>query len=302
MMPKKRFKKFTQSEKEQWKKDKRADVKNLLARVEQGVSEISTSEEWAEMLKFMGNFRSYSFNNRILIFLQKPCATRVAGFNAWGKLGRRVKKGEKALRILAPVPVKYKAENDQGEEEERGHVGFRSIGVFDVSQTEGDDLPGDSIVELLEGNTPRAYDAWDRGMKVAANLGFTVDVADTIADFPSANGVCRYGDKSIEIKDQDKVQMAKSLFHEIAHANMHGDLGGYEEVHSRAQAEIEAESVAFCIMNILGLESSSYSFGYVAGWSGGDSSKVMESSEAIHKCVADILEVIESDESDRKAA
>jgi len=295
-------KKFTKEQKEQWKKDKRVEVKNLLARVEQGVSEISTSKEWTEMLKFMGNFRSYSFNNRMLIFLQNPDATRVAGFEAWNKLGRCVKKGEKALRILAPAPVKYKARNDQGEEEERSHMRFRSIGIFDVSQTEGDDLPGDSIVELSEGNTPRAYDAWDRGMKVAANLGFTVDVADTIEDMPSANGVCRYKSKSIEIKAQDKVQMAKSLFHEIAHANMHGDLGGYEEVHSRAQAEIEAESVAFCIMNILGLESSSYSFGYVAGWSGGDSSKVVESGEAIQKCVADILDIIESDESDRKAA
>lgn len=284
--------------KEEYAAKKRGEVKNLLQDVKDGISSITSGDDWKRLLKFQSQFHTYSFNNQILIWHQRPHSTYVAGFKAWQKLGRNVKKGEKGIKILAPNPFKVKSEGD----DEKVIMRFRTTHVFDISQTEGEDVPQNDFVKLLDGETDRAYDAWHRGIQYAKSIGFDVDAVTEIEECPPANGACFHSDKKIVIKEASKDQMAKTLIHELAHATMHGDLGGYDKVHSRAYAEVEAESTAYVVAGLLGLDTSDYSFGYIAEWSNGDTKMVTESGERICKCVQSIMSFIQEDEKNDIAA
>jgi len=232
-------------------------------------------------------FYRYSFSNTLLISLQRPDATRVAGFHAWRGMGRAVRKGERGIAILAPCVYRRakKDEVDGEPQDERVLRGFKVAYVFDVAQTEGEDLP--EVARRLDGSD--GYPAFDRLRAVAALLGYTVE----LDDLGTANGDCNFALRRIRVHAcVAGDQAVKTLIHELAHAILHGD-GAPRE---RALAELEAESVAYVVMSTLGLDSGAYSFGYVATWAGSGEAAIegiKQSGSRIQKAGQTIIQALE---------
>ena len=230
---------------------------DALKLLEAGITKLIESGEWTRYLKTQAAFHNYSFGNTLLIASQCPEASRVAGFKTWQKLGRHVRKGEKAIKILAPRP--YTVTDEEGKE--RDKVAFASVSVFDISQTDGEDLP--TVANKLTGD--------DKGLiaKLAAfsnNRGVKVAITATSEGM---NGFYSPEKDSITVSDAlEPAQQAKTLAHEIAHSFLHRDLEVYRA--HRPDSELEAESVAFVVLNHFGIDSGDYSFGYVASWRGAD--------------------------------
>jgi antirestriction protein ArdC len=240
-----------------------ADHAEIIRRLEDGIAELTSSEEWVRWLDTQRRFHQYSFNNVLLIALQRPDATRVAGFRRWLEMGRHVRKGEKGIAILAPIVSRTKVTDDDGEE--RTIVGapnrFRIAHVFDIAQTDGDDLP-EPPAKKLAGDDPTG--AYTQLVEVAHSIGYTVEEDYLLG---SRNGDCNFAERRIRVEvTNDPAQQVKTLAHELAHAFLHNP-----EVFegTRELAELEAESVAYLVCDGVGLDSSDYSFGYVAGWAGG---------------------------------
>jgi antirestriction protein ArdC len=227
-----------------------------LTRLKDGITELTSSDQWLAYLNAARTFHDYSFSNTLLIAWQMPTATRVAGFHTWRKLGRAVCKGEKAIWILAPVT--RRRDDDNGDKNApRVAVSFRAVPVFDLSQTDGEPLP--EPCQRLTGDDPAG--AFQRLQHVAMQLGWSVRVTD---DLPvDVNGDCTHAHKCIRVRlSNAPAQQAKTLAHELGHAILH------EHYDDRALAECEAESVAYIVTADLGLDSSEYSFGYIASWAG----------------------------------
>lgn len=235
-----------------------------------------TSEKYKAYLSTMEKFHSYSFNNSILIYVQKPNATMVAGFKTWQSLERQVKKGERGIRIFAPRPYKVIRDVeavDPGtgevlldpngkpimEKEERSYVRFIPVKVFDVSQTEGKALP--TLTEELQGEAQN-YEA------LMAAVKETAQVPIRFASWTeSKKGYYNLTNQEIVIKSgMSERQTVKTAIHETAHSILHTDK---EHLKDSATMEVEAESVAFVVCQHFGLDTSDYSFGYLAGWSSG---------------------------------
>ena len=236
-------------------------VEELIASLEAGIANLSTSEAWREWLDTQRAFHRYSFGNCLLIARQRPDATQVAGFHAWRQLGRWVRKGETAIRILAPMTRTREVETDGGESEKvTSLLGFRVAFVFDISQTDGRDLPA-TPCQRLTGDNGEAM--WVGLADVAAELRYSILVTN---DLPGErNGDCCFETKTIRVRASNApAQRVKTLAHELAHALLHED-----GTTPRAVAELEAESVAYVVCQGLDLDSSAYSIGYVAHWAGG---------------------------------
>jgi hypothetical protein len=238
--------------------DRQGDRSQLLDQLTQGVLELTSSESWARWLRLGRRFHKYSFQNQVLILRQRPDATWVAGYRSWLHLGRQVRPGERAIRILAPCL----AAEDPGDGQELPApvlLGFRVARVFDVSQTSGAELP--EPVKTLSGAGSAADLA--RLAQRALALGFQVQF---VLLWGSRNGDCSHALRRIRVRSGlPAAHQIKTLAHELAHALLHGpDYQG-----SRALAELEAESVAYLVCQELGVDSSEYSFGYVATWAGG---------------------------------
>jgi hypothetical protein len=261
-------------------KDRRLD---LLTQLSDGIAALSDSDEWLRHLEAQRRFHRYSFGNVVLIASQFPAATRVAGFHAWKKLDRTVAKGEKAIWILAPMTVRKRDESD----DDWVVRGFKHVPVFDISQTEGAELP--AVCHKLTGDEPDA--CFDRLRSVATSLGYLVESTELRN---GVNGDCTFNLRRIRVEVRNaSAQRAKTLAHEIAHALLHGDQP------DRQLAELEAESTAFVVCGCLGLETSSYSFGYVANWAGGGEQAVAgirASCSRIQEAVARILDALEIEE------
>lgn len=225
--------------------------------LEQGIKDLTSSDRWAAWLESAAKFHHYSFGNQILIALQRPDASRVAGFKTWQGLNRQVQKGEHGIRILAPMVLARK--DKDGNKTDETFMAFRSVCVFDVAQTDGDELP--EITSNLVGDDPDgAFSALEH---FASSLGFTVTLQAT----GEVNGWCKHDDKTITVKDSnDGLMQVKTLAHEIGHAILHGE----NREMGRALIEFEAESVAFVVCRALGIDSGGYSFGYVTGWAGNE--------------------------------
>jgi antirestriction protein ArdC len=240
------------------------------------------------MLKVASKFHRYSFNNHLMIYCQRPDATLVAGFRKWQQLGRNVRKGEKGLAILAPCKYRAKIEDEDGDEQVVQSVrGFRIVYVFDISQTEGEPLEALDAVspELLCGGSPDGL--WEALVAQANAAGFEVVRKSRLSE----NGYCDFGTREIGIRpDADDLQAVKTLVHELAHALLHGgDLIG-----DRSRQEIEVESVAFIVLDALGMNSDSYSFPYVARWTGGDVQVIAETGARVVSCAKSILDQLET--------
>ena len=250
------------------------------------VESIVSGDDWQRMLKVASKFHRYSFNNHLMIFLQRPEATYVAGFRKWQELNRFVRKGEKGIAIFAPCKYRTKIETDDGDEKTLSQLrGFRVAHVFDISQTDGDPLKDLDAVkpQLLDGDAPKGL--WDSLVAQASAAGFEV----TREKRGSANGFCDFVAKRIAVRpDVSDLQAVKTLVHELAHALLHAE----ERPRSMEIAEVEVESVAFIVLDALGLASGTYSFPYVARWSGGDVDLVKQSAERVVGCSRSILGIL----------
>lgn len=258
-------------------------LKEAHERLTEAVESIASGDDWKRMLKVASKFHRYSFNNQLMIFLQRPDATHVAGFNRWKSLGRIVKKGEKGLAIFAPCRYKTKVEDDNGNEKTLQSIkGFRVVHVFDISQTEGKELPGLDAVrpKLLDGDAPEGI--WEVLVSQASDVGYEV-IRDRKG---SENGYCDFLTKQIAVRpDVSGAQALKTLIHELGHALLHGeDLPKSQEV-----AEVEVESVAYIVCSAIGLDTGGYSFPYVTRWAGGSTDLLKESADRVISCAKQIL-------------
>ena len=286
-------------------------LKEITDRLEQGITELFDSERYREYLRVMSKFHNYSFNNTLLIAMQKPDASLVAGFSAWkNNFGRNVIKGQKGIKIIAPSPYKVKQEMKKidphtqqpiigkdgkpvTEEKEITIPAYTVVSVFDVSQTEGRELP-DIAVNELTGDVERYRDFF-------AALEKTSPVPIGFEQIPgSSHGYYHLEDKRIAIDEgMSEIQTLKTAIHEIAHAKLHDiDLNAPENEQQpridRRTREVEAESVAYTVCQHYGLDTSDYSFGYVAGWSSGRELDELKSSlETIRSTAAEIINSID---------
>ena len=239
--------------------------------IEEGVQQLRSSEKYRDYLRSLSKFHDYSFNNTLLILSQCPGASMVAGFNTWkNEFNRRIRKGEKSIKILAPYKVKHsiiKKETDENGnethvEKQISITKFRPVNVFDVSQTEGDALP--SLTKELIGSSESSIGLIE-AIKEISEIPVLFRTKEEDPSLASAKGYFQYGenDKSIVIrKDMGINQQAKTLVHEFAHSILHEN-----STKERKVKEIEAESLAFVISNHFGLDTSDYSFGYIQSWS-----------------------------------
>ena len=286
-------------------------LKEITDRLEQGITELFESERYREYLRVMSKFHNYSINNTLLIAMQKPDASLVAGFSAWkNNFGRNVMKGQKGIKIIAPSPYKVKQEMKKidphtqqpiigkdgkpvTEEKEITIPAYKVVSVFDVSQTEGKELP-DIAVDKLTGDVERYRDFF-------AALEKTSPVPIGFEQIPgSSHGYYHLEDKRIAIQEgMSELQTLKTAIHEIAHAKLHDiDLNAPENEQQphvdRRTREVEAESVAYTVCQHYGLDTSDYSFGYVAGWSSGrELSELKSSLETIRSAAAEIINSID---------
>ena len=285
-------------------------LKEITDRLEQGIAELFDSERYREYLKVMSKFHNYSFNNTLLIAMQKPDASLVAGFSAWkNNFGRNVMKGQKGIKIIAPSPFKIRQEVEKidphtqkpiigkdgkpvTEEKEVKIPAYKVVSVFDVSQTEGKELP-DIAVDELTGDVDRYKDFF-------AALEKTSPVPIAFENIGGgSHGYYHLEDKRIAINEgMSELQTLKTAIHEIAHAKLHDiDLNAPKDEQPRVDRrtrEVEAESVAYTVCQHYGLDTSDYSFGYVAGWSSGrELSELKSSLEIIRSAAAEIINSID---------
>lgn len=226
-----------------------------LERLHAGVRELLDSRAWQDALRFKARFHRYSFSNALLIYLQRPDASLVAGYKRWQKLGRQVRKGEQSTAILAPI-----MRRPEGEEEKRV-VGFRSARVFDVLQTDGAPLPEVPQPALLTDDGEAVRAALVKAEALAIAKGFPVRYGDLRG---TALGSFSVTKRVIKVRDDlPPLQTLKTLVHELAHALMHADPTADEQRHL---VELEAESCAFLVLHDLGLDTSRYTFPYLANW------------------------------------
>ena len=292
------------------KKKQNEKLEEITARLEQGILELFDSERFKEYLRVMSKFHDYSLRNTILIAMQKPDAVHVAGFRAWKtKFGRTVKKGETGIRILAPTPKKIMQEQEKldpktklpiigedgkpvKEEKEIVIPRYKIVSVFDVSQTEGKELP-DIAVNELTGSVER-YEDFFAALKAVSPFPIT------FAAIPGrSHGYCDCMSQCIVVDEgMSELQTLKTTIHEIAHAKLHDtNAEGQTEKQARVDRqtrEVQAESVAYTVCQHYGLDTSEYSFGYIVSWSSGRTLSELNSSlEVIHHAAAEIISGID---------
>lgn len=280
-------------------------VQDLTDKLERGLTELFNSDSYKNYLSTMSKFHNYSFNNTLLIAMQKPEASLVAGYNAWQKnFGRHVNKREKAIRILAPVPYKIKEErekvdpvtqeimidrdgNPQKEEVEITIPAFRAVSVFDVSQTDGKPIPELETKELL--SDVDGYQDMIHAVEAVSPVPIEMEEIDS-----GAKGYFDREARRIAVQENmSESQTLKTMIHEVAHSKLHN-----KEVEQarkdRNTKEVEAESIAYTVCQHFGVDTSEYSFGYIAGWSSGRDTKELKSSmDTIRRTASELITGIE---------
>ena len=283
-------------------------VKEITARLEQGVQAIFDSDRYKEFLTAMSKFHDYSLNNTILIAMQG--GNLVKGYSQWQKeFDRHVKSGEKGIKIFAPAPYKVKKLVDKidpdtrkpildsegktvKEEKEVTVPAFKVVTVFDISQTEGKEFPDLSVKPLLA--DVEQYEDFFAALEKASPVPIAFEQITN-----GANGYFSLTDKRIAIKEGvSELQAVKTAIHEIAHAKLHDvDLNAPLEEQNRIDRrsrEVQAESVAYTVCQHFGLDTSDYSFGYVAGWSSGkEMTELKASLETIQETAKELITEIE---------
>ena len=282
-------------------------MKEITDRLEAGIQALFESEQYKAYLTAMSKFHNYSFNNTLLIAMQKPDASLVAGFGKWrDDFERHVKKGEKGIKILAPSPYKVKKQMEKIdpatqnpvigadgkpviEEREIEIPAFRVVTVFDVSQTEGKEIPDIAVSELT--GSVEQYQNFFAALEKASPVPIAFENIEG-----GAHGYYHLEEKRIAIDEgMSELQTLKTAIHEIAHAKLHAidkDAPATEQAErlDRRTREVQAESVAYAVCQHYGLDTSDYSFGYVAGWSSGrELSELKASLETIRKAANELI-------------
>lgn len=279
------------------------DMDSIMQNLETGVAELFTSERYQEYLKTMSKFHNYSFNNTLLIAMQRPDATLVTGYRNWQSMGRQVKKGEKGITIIAPVPIKRKKEQAVLDQEQKPVIGpdgkpkteevevtlpcFKAITVFDIEQTTGE--PIRTLAPEILTAAVEDFDLFLQAIREISPVPIRFDAIEG-----SANGYYHNLDKEIVIKkDMSQSQTLKTAIHETAHARLHDkeimESQGIEK--DRLTKEVEAESVAYCVCSVFELDTSEYSFPYIAGWSSGKELRELKASmDVIRKTAGEIID------------
>ena len=301
---------------------RKAEVEQLLAQITTAVDELSTDRGWLALLRVAAKFHSYSLNNQLLILTQCPEATAVAGFRAWQALGRQVNKGEHGIRILRPitrrpqttstgtetgtetgVDVQTTTTGDPqpgttgtaaGEAGEHGTgarrvFGYGGCSVFDVTQTDGPDLPAHSTAPLCGPAPEGVLEALTAHI---TGRGWTVEHgpaggSEAYANMRTRTIMCQTG--------RPGAHTVVSLAHEIAHTYLHDPADGFDYAGCRGQAEIEAEAVAYIVATALGVEAAEpYSATYLAGWANGDTGKVRAAADRVTTTARTLLATLDS--------
>lgn len=271
-------------------------VAQAVERLEAGVSQITDGEEFRRYLQTAARFHHYSANNCLLILMQREDATRVAGYRAWQSIGRQVRKGEKGIRILAPIARKI--EDEKTGEEVRTLCGFKTSPVFDISQTDGEELP--------EAPNPEDLDP-EEGAEIAAKVyeglrGFCE--AESVVVEEEQRGCGNYGtyyrkERRIVLNAPlPTFEKATTLAHELAHHLLHGVQE--KERSSKAAREIEAEGVAFVTCAAFGLDTSRFTFAYVATYAG-EPEALKAVLERIQKAAQRLIETIQENAGEEGA-
>lgn len=289
-------------------KTEKQKVHEITEKLEQGIKELFESEKYKTYLNTMSKFHNYSFNNTMLIAMQKPDATLVAGFKAWQKnFDRHVKKGEKGIRILAPAPYKIKEERDkidpvtqellldkdgnpQKEEVEITIPAFRAVSVFDVAQTDGKPIPELAAKELL--SDVEGYQDMIRAVEAISPV--PIELEEIAGD---SKGYYDREAKRIAVQENmSESQTLKTMIHEVAHSKLHSKEVEQDEQmkKDRNTKEVEAESIAYTVCQHFGIDTSDYSFGYIAGWSSGrDTKELRASMDTIRRTASELITGIE---------
>lgn len=238
-------------------------------KIEQGIEQVRQSESYKKYLKIMSQFHDYSVCNTLLIYSQCPYASYIAGYKAWKALFNRfVIKGSKAIKIIAPYRIKLENDVDTEDpnDEDQYIIRYKTVNVFDISQTEGQELP--TIVSEIQGyheNTRLLLEAFQELTKEKEIQANFIDSKEDKRLRSGANGYANPNKNKIVIKrDMSTNHQLKTMIHEYAHVLLHKSTDS-----SKEQKEIEAESVAFVVCNSFGLDTSEYSFGYITSWSEG---------------------------------
>ncbi len=288
------------------KQTEKQKVQEITQKLEEGIKDVFESEKYKEYLTTMSKFHHYSFNNTMLIAMQKPDATLVAGYQAWQKnFDRHVKRGEKGIRILAPAPYKVKEEQEKTdpvtgelvldkngmpviEEVEIKIPAFRVVPVFDVSQTEGKELPDIGVSELS--GSVEDYEDFMQALTEISPVPIGYEQIDG-----DAKGYFDTEEHRIALQEgMSQSQTVKTAVHEVVHAKLHDrELNSDLEESipkDRNTKEVEAESVAYTVCQHFGIDTSDYSFGYIAGWSSGKDMKELKSSlDTIRKTASELI-------------
>lgn len=279
------------------------DMDSIMQSLESGVEELFTSNRYQEFLKTMAKFHNYSFNNTMLIAMQRPDATLVTSYKNWQSMGRQVMKGEKGITIIAPAPYKKMKEKEVLDENQRPIMGtdgkpkteqvevtvphFKAVTVFDIAQTSGE--PIQTLAPELLTAAVQDFDSFMQAIQKISPVPIRFDEIDG-----NANGYYHNADKEIVIKKGlSESQTLKTAIHETVHAKLHDkeimESLGVEK--DRLTKEVEAESVAYCVCSSLGLDTSDYSFPYIAGWSSSREMKEMKASmDVIRKTAGEMID------------
>lgn len=291
-------------------KSDKEKLKEITDSIENGIKELFASDKYKQYLQTMSRFHRYSVNNQMLIFMQKPDASLVAGFNKWkDSFGRNVKRGEKGIKIIAPAPFKKKIEKEKldpdtklpmldengqpiKEVAEVSTSTFKVVSVFDVSQTEGKPLP--ELSSDLTGNVEH-YDAFIEAVKRSSPVPIDFKPIENGAD-----GFFSYDNQSITLREgMSEIQTVCAAIHEMAHATLHNYSRRNKdetdvERKDRHTEEVEAESIAYAVCAYYGIETSDNSFGYLASWSSDKELKELkESLETINKTSSELITAID---------
>lgn len=291
-------------------------LKEITDGIEQGIKELFESDRYRQYLSVMSRFHRYSVNNTMLIYLQRPDASLVAGFQKWkNQFGRHVKQGERGITIIAPTPFKKKIEEvkldpdtkapllDQDgqqitEEKEISIPMFKPVKVFDVAQTDGKPLP--QLASTLIGNVEQ-YEVFTEALRRSAPVPISFK-----ALAPNLDGYFSPGDQAITIREgMSQIQTVSAMVHEIAHSKLHD----YEKQQAETSAdkddaeiarkdrhteEVEAESISYAVCQYYGIETGDNSFGYIASWSEGKELKELRDSlETINRTASELISTID---------
>lgn len=286
--------------------NRRQELKDITEKLEKGVSEIFTSEKYQELLNTMAKFPRYSLNNNLLIMMQKPDATLCQSYTGWNKMGRFVKRGEKGIRILAPAP--FKMEREQNKLDDKGRAvldqdgepvkekteisvnAFKPVSTFDISQTDGEPLPEIGVSELA--GEVKDYQTFFDAIRKASPVPVAFENIQS-----GAKGYFHTEENRIAIKEgMSEIQNVKTAIHEMAHAKLHNLEAQQmkEGKQSRNSKEVEAESVAYTVCQHYGIDTSDYSFAYVATWSQGkEMPELKESLNTIRQAASELITSID---------